>query len=312
MADGTPVTDFETLRRIQSLVIPPAWKDVWICPWPNGHIQAVGTDAAGRRQYRYHDDWRIRRDQQKFERVESFGRCLPELRKIVDRDLGGEGLTRERVLAAVVRLLDIGCFRIGNDAYADEHDTFGVSTLHREHVRISKATMHFDYPAKGSIQRQVDVSDPQVCAVVSDLRRRRRDGDRLFAYRDGRRWVEIGASDVNDYIKAAAGGGFSAKDFRTWSATVLAAVALAVAEVPGTRTGRRRAENAAVKEVAAQLGNTPTVCRSSYIDPRVIDRFEGGQTIDVAAAIAGPETLASAPPRRRRAVEEAVIDLLAG
>lgn len=292
---GRRVTDPEVLDRIQGLAIPPAWTDVWICPWPNGHIQAVGTDAAGRRQYRYHDGWRLRRDQEKFARVEEFGRALPRLRQVVERDLAGEGPTRERVLAAIVRLLDVGFFRVGGADYAAEHETFGVATLRKEHVKLrGDGWMCFDYPAKGSIERKAEIFDPAAGEVVSALRRRR-SGQNLFAYKDGRRWVDVTAQDVNDYIKAAAGREFSSKDFRTWAASVLAATELAGAD----GKPKKAAVRSAVRTVSEWLGNTPTVCRSSYIDPRVIDRFENGERIS--------DRLSA-----RRSIEEAVIELLDG
>lgn len=203
--DGKPLTDEETLDRIHALAIPPAWSDVWICPWPNGHIQATGTDAAGRRQYRYHDQWRTEKDREKFDRTVEFGTALPKLRAQVDRDLVCDGMPRQRVLAAVVRLLDVGLFRIGGEEYADEHETFGVASLQKEHVRIRNGEMVFTYQAKGSIERVVEVRDDQVREVVAALHRRRSGGPNLFAYKQGRRWVDIHAPDVNDYIKEVAG-----------------------------------------------------------------------------------------------------------
>jgi DNA topoisomerase IB len=309
-ADGSPITE-EDGARIAELVIPPAWTDVWICPWSNGHIQATGTDAAGRRQYRYHDVWRIHRDREKFERVVEFARLLPGLRRKVDRDLSGPDLDRARVLAAIVRLLDVGLFRIGGEEYAEEHETFGVASLRKEHVHIRDGAMVFDYPAKGSIQRKVEVRDEPVAAVVDSLRRRR-SGDNLFAYKNGKRWCDVHAADVNEYIKELAGDRYSAKDFRTWSATMLAAVALAAAgPMPDSKTRRKRLVAGAVKEVAAQLGNTPTVCRSSYIDPRVIDRYDAGETIaDLVRRLPDLEQLAEGGAARRRQVEQAVIALI--
>ncbi len=308
------MTDKETLLRIRGLAVPPAWSDVWICPWPHGHIQAVGIDAAGRRQYRYHDQWRTDRDREKFERVLDFAAALPELRATVRRGLAKDGLGRERVLAAIVRLLDVGFFRIGGEEYAEEHETFGVASLRKEHVRIHDGVMVFEYPAKGSIERTLEIRDAQACDVVTALRHRRSGGPNLFVYKEARRWVEVHAHDVNDYIKAAAGEQFSAKDFRTWSGTVLAADALAEYDpVPESRTGRRRAVVEAVATVAKQLGNTPAVSRSAYIDPRVVESFEDGDTIGVRlgrgsdGALLGRRQKGSAGSR---AVEEAVIDLL--
>ena len=314
-ADGRPVKDRKTLERIRALAVPPAWTDVWICPWPNGHIQALGTDDAGRRQYRYHDDWRLHRDRQKFERILDFAVALPEIRAVVERDLSKDDLCRERVIAATVRLLDIGLFRVGGEAYAEENETFGVTSLRKEHVRIRKGAMVFCYPAKGSIERTVEIRDAKACKVVDSLRRRRNGNGHLFAYKEGDRWIDVRAEDTNAYIKEAAGGDdFSAKDFRTWSATVLAAAALAENGVPETEREAKHAVVAAIAEAADHLGNTPAVARSAYIDPRIIDRFEKGQTIaEWLPRTPKVETLSEASTRNgglRRTVEEAVIDLI--
>lgn len=312
--DGKALTDKDAIKRIRGLAIPPAWTDVWICPWSNGHIQAIGTDAAGRRQYRYHDQWRLDRDRKKFDRTVEFAAILPKLRTRVDRDLGQEGLRRERVLAAVVRLLDVGLFRIGGEEYADEHETFGAASLHRDHVKIRDGTMVFTYQAKGSIERSVEVRDDAVRDVVTSLRRRRIGGPNLFAYKRGRRWIEIHAHDVNDYIKDVTGEEFSAKDFRTWSGTVLAATALAEVEPAADSRVRRREVTEAVAKVAGQLGNTPAVSRSAYIDPRVIDRFEEGKTI--RSSLKPSPKLEKVQGRLKhdgrayRAVEKAVVDLV--
>jgi DNA topoisomerase IB len=287
---------------------------VWICPWPNGHIQAVGTDAAGRRQYRYHDQWRVERDRAKFDRTVEFAAALPHLRARVKRDLAREGLGRTRVLAAVVRLLDVGLFRVGGEEYADEHETFGVASLRKEHVRVRDGALVFAYEAKGSIERVVEIRDDRVREVVTALRRRRTGGPNLFAYKRGRRWIEIHAHDVNDYIKDVVGGAFSAKDFRTWSGTVLAAAALAEFEPVCDPQANRRAVTEAVAKVADHLGNTPAVSRSAYIDPRVLDRFKEGETI--GASLEQPPGLEKLDHRLThggrayRAVEEAVIDLV--
>jgi DNA topoisomerase IB len=300
------VTDPEVLQRIANLAVPPAWVDVWICPWPNGHIQAIGTDAAGRRQYRYHDDWRKRRDQEKFGRILDFARVLPSLREVVAADLALRGLKKERILATGVRLLDIGCFRVGGEEYAEEHETYGVATLRVAHVACRRDELVFEYPAKGSIMRTATVRDPEVYRVIQSLRRRRGPDDDLLAWREHQEWVSARAPDLNAYIKAHVGEAFSAKDFRTWSGTVCAAVALARAGKPVTKSARSRDITAAVKEVAEYLGNTPAVARSSYIDPRVIDRFQAGETI--AAALkrrGGTEAL-----ERDATVQKAVLELL--
>ncbi|MEV5747086.1 DNA topoisomerase IB [Actinoallomurus sp. NPDC052308] len=278
--DGEPVRDPETLARVKALVIPPAWENVWICPNSDGHIQAVGTDTAGRRQYRYHDLWREQRDREKHDRVLEFGRVLPRLRERVERDLGGRGLTRDRVLAAAVRLIDLGFFRPGGEEYAAENGTYGLATIRKEHVSLSGGQIIFDYVAKGSKQREQAVADDDVCAVVRSLKRRRSGGQELLAYRSGPRWHDVTSADINDHLRELSGGEFSAKDFRTWHATVLAAVGLAVSERAAAANGtRKRAVARVVREVADYLGNTPAVARASYIDPRVIELYERGVTI---------------------------------
>jgi DNA topoisomerase IB len=285
--DAKPVTDAATVARLKGLVIPPAWQDVWICPDPGGHVQATGTDAAGRRQYLYHEQWRVERDQRKFDRMLEFGAALPHLRATVRDQLGGRGLHRERVLAAAVRLIDLGFFRAGGEEYAAENGTFGVATIRREHVRCGRDGLTFEYPAKGSIQREQAVADQPVCAVVRGLKRRRWGGTELFAYRDARPGGhDVTTADINEYLREISGGDFTAKDFRTWNATVLAAVGLAVSEDAGATEPEQRAQAArqraivrVVQEVAAYLGNTPAVARASYIDPRVIERYEEGVTV---------------------------------
>jgi DNA topoisomerase-1 len=305
--DGTKLDDKECLRRIRSLAIPPAWTDVWICPWPNGHIQAMGTDAAGRRQYRYHDDWRKRKDQEKFERAIEFGRALPTLLRRVEDDLAAPGLRKQRMLAVGVRLLHIGGFRIGGEEYAEEHETFGVATLQVRHVRIDGDRVIFTYNAKGSIKRNVAIDDLEILrAMRSLLRRSRRRGDDLLAWRQGAGWRNLRSTDLNAYIKETIGDQFSAKDFRTWSATVRAASELATrADEAASERQRKRTVKAAVAEVADHLGNTPAVCRSSYIDPRVIDCFHGGDTIGPALA-----TSKSSGHSADRRIEKAVIAML--
>jgi DNA topoisomerase-1 len=310
--NGEKISDPETLERIKGLAIPPAWADVWICPWPHGHIQATGTDDAGRRQYRYHDAWRVMRDRQKFERVVDFGRALPSLRSLVEADLSFEAVTEERVLAAVVRLLDLGFFRIGGEEYARDNETFGIATLRKDHVRMHKGEMTFDYPAKGSIRRVITVADPATFELLKVLKRRKGGSDNLLAYKDGRRWCDVRSEGVNAYIRAGSGDEFSAKDFRTWSGTVLGAVELAKARSGReemSKTARQAAARRAVKAVSEYLGNTPAVCRKSYIDPKLLDRFDAGETI--ASAL---HTLADTPNVNDRSVREtiesAVIDLI--
>jgi DNA topoisomerase-1 len=309
--DGVRLTAEEALARIRSLAIPPAWEDVWICMDPRGHLQAVGTDAAGRRQYLYHERWRTRRDQAKFEHMLDFARTLPSLRRHVSRSLRQPEPTRDRVLAGAVRLLDRGFFRIGSEAYAEQNESYGLATLLKRHARVRGTTVVFDYAAKGGARRIQELRDPEVARLVQVLKRRRGGSTELLAYRNGRRWVDVKSSEVNEYIKESTGDDFTAKDFRTWNATLLAAVALAVAEEPETKTARTRAITAAVKTVAGYLGNTPAVCRSAYIDPRVFDRFRAGATVREAVSGLGSIDLDDVSALQG-AVEEAVIDLLDG
>jgi DNA topoisomerase I len=308
--DGRRITEPSVIARIRELAIPPAWDDVWICPYPVGHIQATGTDAAGRKQYRYHDQWRERRDREKFKSMEDFARALPRLRQRVERDLGLEGMPRDRALACAGRLLDRGFFRIGSEDYAEENDTFGIATMQKRHVTVSGDEVTFDYEAKGGQRRVQAIGDPVVAEVVRILKRRRGGGQELLAYRNGRRWMDVKSGDINEYVKEAAGGDFTAKDFRTWSGTVLAAVALAVsAPAAGSKTSRKRAKSRAIKETARYLGNTPAVCRASYIDPRVFDRFDGGITIGGVLPELAEDT--GPWPDVQGVVEEAVLDLIA-
>jgi DNA topoisomerase IB len=309
-ADGTTVKDPRVLARIKALVIPPAWQDVWICADPRGHIQAVGTDAAGRRQYRYHDLWREQRDQDKHERVQQFGAALPAIREAVGHHLDTRGLGRERVLGAAIRLIDLGFFRSGGEEYAEQNGTFGLATIRKDHVALTKGQLVFDYPAKGSQQREQAVAEDKVCAAVRSLRRRRAGGDQLLAWRDGARWHDVTAADINEYLQEISGADYTAKDFRTWHATVLAAVGLAVSESADSETARQRAIVRVVKEVAEYLGNTPAVARASYIDPRVIDRYQDGRTIAAALGELGRDTDFGDLATRGRA-EQAVLDLLA-
>jgi DNA topoisomerase IB len=307
---GRRIADIEVLERIRALVIPPAWTDVWICPWPAGHLQALGTDARGRRQYRYHEQWRARRDAEKFERMAGFARALPGMRARCSELLAGEGLTRERVLACVVRLLDLGFFRIGGEEYVEQNGSYGLATIRKEHVRLGPGrAVTFDYPAKSGKRKVQTIVDDAVFDVVAALKRRRSGGPELFAYRNGGGWCDVRSSDINDFVKELSGGHFTAKDFRTWAGTVLAAVALAVAEGAQTKTARQRAVSRAYQEVAHYLGNTPAVCRKSYVDPRVVDRFQAGVTIAAALGRINDDP-ATESLAIHGAIEEAVLALL--
>jgi DNA topoisomerase I len=301
---GAPLSA-EDVARVKSLVIPPAWRDVWICPIPNGHLQAVGVDAAGRRQYLYHPEWRVQRDQLKFDRVTTIARRLPAARKAVMLHLELDEMPLERAAATAVRLLDLGYFRIGSDVYADEHGSFGLTTLEKRHVRLRNGRLVFSFTGKSGILHTVEIDDPMVMTALQVMRRRR-GGDRLLAYKAGRSWADIDATRVNGYLKEIVGDELTAKDFRTWHATVIAAAALAASPEPGdTATSRKRAVRAAVLEVSQYLGNTPTIARSSYIDPRVIDLYESGVTIEAAVRRRYRTSAA-----RQAGLERAVLELL--
>ncbi len=305
-AAGERITDAETIARITSLVIPPAWKDVWVSPDPFGHIQATGVDARGRKQYLYHPRWRERRDQEKFDDMVEFARSLPALRSVVEQDIALGDMSREQVLACAARLLDRGFFRIGSEEYAVSNETYGLATMLKSHVTLDGETICFDYTAKESKRRIQAIVDPEVADIVGTLKRRRGGGEELLAYKCEGRWYDVRSPDINAYLKAATGRDISAKDFRTWGATVLAAVGLAVNQPQKlTPTARKRAIMRAVKEVAFYLGNTPTVARNSYIDPRIFDRYSDGQTIRLELIGAEPDATAIQGP-----VEEAVLELL--
>lgn len=303
-ADGEalPADDVE---RIRALVIPPAWRDVWICPVPNGHLQATGVDDAGRRQYLYHPHWRVLRDKLKYDRVAEAAERLPTARRRISTDLNRDGMPLERAAATAVRLLDLGYFRIGNDYYADANGSFGLTTLERRHVRRHGDGLAFAFVGKSGIEHHVLIEDEPVIEALGVMRKRR-GGDRLLAYRDGSQWLDLASGTVNAYLAELFGGDFTAKDFRTWHATVIYAAALALSDEAGeTKASRTRAEREAVKEVAGYLGNTPTVARSSYIDPRITDLYESGTTIAEAA------TKRYRTPRARQAgLERAVLELL--
>ena len=317
-AAGRRITDPAVVERIAGLVIPPAWQDVWISPLVNGHIQATGVDARGRTQYRYHDAWRLRRDQEKFDHMLVFARALPRLRERVCDHLSAtigepEDLRCERVLSCAVRLLDLGFFRIGSDSYAEENQTYGLASMRKRHAQVHGDTVTFDFMAKGSKRRLQSVVDPDVAAVITALKSRRGGGSDLLAWRrqDGRRvtWVDVRSDDINNFVRSQSGIVCSAKDFRTWNATVLAAVALAVGAQAASETARKRCVTRAMQEVAHYLGNTPAVVRRSYVDPRIVDRYLHGQTIAAALGALGRD-VEFGHPSTQGTVEEAVLDLL--
>lgn len=276
---GKKVTDPATLRRIRSLAIPPAWKDVWICPLPTGHLQATGIDARGRKQYRYHPHWRTARDETKFHRMIAFGKALPLIRRRTAKDLALPGLPREKVLAAMVQLLEKTLIRVGNSEYARDNHSYGLSTIRDEHVKIRGKHVHFEFTGKSGVDHAIDLDDPRLAPIVKacqDL-----PGQELFAYRTaGGGWNDVHSTDVNLYLKEIAGEDFTAKDFRTWNATVLAAKALKEISSFDSQSQAKKNVLAAVEEVAKRLGNTRSVCRKCYIHPAVIDAYMDGSLLD--------------------------------
>ena len=278
-ADGRRVRDADTIARIKRLAIPPAWRDVWICSLPHGHLQASGRDARGRKQYRYHARWRVVRDETKYARMVAFAAVLPALRRRVADDLERSGLAREKVLAAVVRLLETTLIRVGNEEYARANRSFGLTTLRTHHVDIDGATLTFEFRGKGGRKHRVDVNDRRLARLVGrcqDL-----PGQELFQYLDAdgeRRTVDSG--DVNAYLREVTGADFTAKDFRTWAGTVLAALALAQHEGFDSQAEAKRQVVRAVERVAQELGNTPAVCRKGYIHPAVIETYLEGDLVD--------------------------------
>jgi DNA topoisomerase I len=304
--EGGMIGDEETLERIRGLAIPPAWQDVWICSDPYGHIQATGLDEAGRKQYLYHERWQLRAAARKFESMREFASALPRLRRALEKDLAREGMPRERALACAVRLLDLGFFRIGGEEYAETNESYGVATVLREHVSIEGEELVFDFPAKSGRRRVQSIRDPEVKQAIEAMRRRRSGPDDLLVFREAGGWRDVRSEDVNAYLQEKAGEEFSAKDFRTWHGTVLAAVELAQEESRANKGGRERAIRAAIKRVAERLGNTPAVCRSSYVDPRLLDRFRDGKTIEPPRL--GPE--GSLEPPQQARVERRVLELI--
>lgn len=304
-SSGEAIADEETLERIRQLAIPPAWKEVWICPDPFGHIQATGYDEAGRKQYLYHERWQQRQAERKFELVRRFALALPKLRRAVTADLRRQEMPRERALACAVRLLDLGFFRVGSEVYAEENESFGLATVRRDHVTVKRGEVVFDFPAKSGQRRVQSIRDAAARRAIETMHRRRSGPEDLLAYRAGGEWVDVRSEEINEYIHEKIGEEFTAKDFRTWHGTVLAAVALAGKEKPPSEAAAKRAISGAVDEVSEALGNTPAVCRASYIDPRVLDRFRDGATIDPTPAGNG-----GLSAKRRRRIEREVIELI--
>ena len=303
---GSPL-DAEQVTQCRQLVIPPAWEDVWICPDPYGHLQAIGTDSEGRKQYLYHPEWRRRQDAAKFDRVLDLAERLPRARRRVIRDLEADELTRTRSLAAAFRLLDRGLFRVGTQSYKEQNGSYGLATLHPDQVRFDGRRMIFRFPAKSGQVAEIEVTDPLAGEVVRALARRRSSRAELLAYRDGRHWRNLTADDVNEYLASVVGEDFTAKDFRTWHATALAGVLLALTEPVGSDRKRRSQVLRVIDTVADRLGNTRSIARTSYLHPRVIDLYHEGRVLP-AAAIA--KITADRPLPYPQRVERAVVDLL--
>lgn len=305
--DGATIRDREIISRIKSLAIPPAWSDVWICRWPNGHIQATGRDARGRKQPRYHPRWHEARDESKFDRMVAFAGALPVIRERTDADLARPGLPREKVLAAVVRLLELTLIRVGNDEYARLNKSFGLTTLRDRHAAIEGSHVRFRFRGKSGQQHEVGLRDRRLATVVKRCQELR--GQELFQYVDQDGAVmDVASDDVNDYLREIAGADFSAKDFRTWAGTVLAYRALHALQPAGSETDARRNVVAAIRETAGRLGNTPAVARKSYVHPAVLEAYLDG---DVGGALVEAAEEQSVPPAEATLEEEeAVVELL--
>ncbi|RHW28250.1 DNA topoisomerase IB [Nocardioides immobilis] len=296
----------DNAARCRELVIPPAWEQVWICPHPRGHLQAVGVDEAGRRQYIYHPAWVEQRSAEKYNRVLRFGRRLPRVRERVLTDLALGEVCEEVGCALAVRLLDLGYFRIGNDVYAAENGSFGLTTLERRHVRRERDVLVFQFVGKSGVEHRIEVDDPLVMEILDRMRRRRSASDpSLLCFRVGRRWRSLTPDLVNEYLREVSGLDATAKDFRTWHATVLAAAALAEAPADVSATARKRAVAAVMREIADYLGNSATLARSAYVDPRVVDAYEEGRTIRAAV-----RRTYDGPDQRQAALERAVLRLI--
>jgi len=276
---GVTVTDAELRARFDALGIPPAWKDVWIAPYPNGHIQAMGVDSAGRRQYIYHPTWREQKDRIKFDRALRLAESLPSARRAVTLDLRRDGYGRERALATALRMLDTGSLRVGSERYAKEHGSIGLSTLLCSHATTHGDRVALAFPGKSHQAWTSEILDHDLASVVRSLKRRGPNA-RLLAWKDGREWRPLSAPEINDYVREKAGDDFTAKDFRTLHGTVAAALSLARTGPRPTQRARNSAIAQAMRDASEVLGNTPTVARASYVDPRVLDHYRAGETID--------------------------------
>lgn len=295
--NGRPLRDPAELRRIKALVIPPAWTDVWICPDPNGHLQATGRDARGRKQYRYHARWRRVRDEVKYGRLIAFAEALPGIRRRTDADLAKPGLPREKVLATVVQLLEKTLIRVGNEEYARENGSIGLTTMKDGHARVEGSAVRFTFRGKSRIQHAIDLRDARLARIIKACRDL--PGQELFQFVDDRGETEcVGSADVNAYLRDVTGQDFTAKDFRTWAGTVLAAQALADLRCAASSTEAKRRVAQAIETVARRLGNTRAVCRKCYIHPAILDAYMDGATIRTIAARARAARPALGPEER--------------
>ncbi len=309
MRTGHPIRDREHLARIKSLVIPPAWKDVWISPIANGHLQATGRDARGRKQSRYHPRWREVRDETKYERMILFGSVLPEIRKRIKQDLTQTGMPREKILATIMRLMETTFIRVGNEEYARGNHSYGLTTMRNKHVAVDGHTVHFEFPGKSGVKHSIELRDRRLARIVKqclDL-----PGYELFQYVDetgGRHSID--SADVNDYLREIAGDSFSAKDFRTWAGSVLACAMLQEFEPYASESEAKRNIVAAIKSVARQLGNTPSVCRKCYVHPAVLELYLGGTMAQTLTRIVEDNTLSDHIPVGLRKEEQTLLRLL--
>jgi DNA topoisomerase I len=305
--DAKRITDDETLARIRSLVIPPAWTNVWICAAANGHIQAIGRDARGRKQYRYHPRYRAVRDEAKYDRMMAFAKALPHIRRRTATDLAKPGLPREKVLAAIVRVMEKTLIRVGNEEYAKQNKSFGLTTIHNRHATVRGKKIHFEFRGKSGVEHEIDLEDPRLAKIVrkcQDL-----PGEELFGYlnEDGR-VVDVNSADVNEYLREIAGDHFTAKDYRTWAGTVLAATALKEIEAFDSKAQAKKNVLRAIERVAKRLGNTTAVCRKCYIHPAIIDSYLDGTLSELLSRKAGRElsrSIGKLPPQ-----EAAILGLL--
>ncbi len=303
--DGKNITDKAEIARIKALAIPPAYADVWICPIANGHLQATGRDARGRKQYRYHKRWRAVRDENKFDRMVEFGKALPAIREAVVRDIGLPGMPREKVLATIVSLMERTAIRVGNEEYARDNDSYGLTTLREEHVDVKGSRVRFHFRGKSGKEHQVEVRDARIARIIK--RSQDLPGQQLFEYVDDDGTPHaVHSDDVNDYVRAVSGGDFTAKDFRTWEATMMCALELAAIDAAEqSQTERKRFVAEAIKSVAAHLGNTPTVCKKSYVYPGVVNHFVANGALQLVE-----KAVKRAPPHALDSHEHAVLALV--